>query len=98
DVLIGEPDATRRHVLADRMRRVGAVDAVHGVAEIHGASAEGVAGAAGHEARQVGLAVDHLCRRMPVRPFLLAGDALHAGPGEALAADADAVADGATIA
>ena len=30
---------------------------------------------------------------MPIRPLGLAGDLLHAGPGEAVAADADAVAD-----
>jgi len=34
--------------------------AVHGVAEIHGAGAHRVARAAGHEARQIGLALDHL--------------------------------------
>ena len=69
-----------------------------GVAEIHGARAERIARAAGHEARQIRLARDHLRRRMPVRPFLLAGDGLRAGPGEAFAADADAVADRAAVA
>jgi hypothetical protein len=52
---------------------------------------ERIAVAAGHEARQVGLALDHLRRRRPVRPLGLALDRLGAGPGEALAADADAV-------
>ena len=74
DVLVGEADAARRHALADGRRRVGAVDAEQGIAEIHGARAERIARAAGHEARQVRLAVDHLLRRMPVRPFLLARD------------------------
>ena len=36
---------------------------------------------------------DHLRRRLPVRPLLLAADMDDAVPAEALAADADAVAD-----
>ena len=48
---------------------------------------------ASHEARQIGLARDHLRRRMPVRPLRLARDGLHAGPGEAFTADADPIAD-----
>ena len=35
---------------------------------------------------------------MPIRPFRLAADGLHAGPGKALAADADAVTNGAALA
>ena len=35
---------------------------------------------------------------MPIRPFRLAADGLHAGPGKAFAADADAVADGPALA
>src|SRR5439155_7401516 len=71
---------------------VGAVDAVDRAAEIHGARAERIGRPAGDEARQIGLALDHLRRRGPIRPLRLALDALDAGPGEALAADADAVA------
>jgi len=55
------------------------------------AERERVFRAAGHEARQVGLAIQHVVRRDPIRPFALGGDLLHAGPGEALTADADAV-------
>ena len=69
DVLVQHADAARRDELADRRGLVGAVDAVDGRAEIHRAGAERVAGAAGHEARQIGLALDHLGRRMPVRPL-----------------------------
>src|SRR5262245_26768330 len=36
--------------------------------------------------------MDHLRRRRPIRPLGLALDRLHAGPGKAFAADADAVA------
>jgi len=57
-----------------------------------------VAGAAGHETRQIRLALDHLLWRMPVRPLGLLLDRLGAGPGEALAADADAVAQRAAVA
>src|SRR5207237_4646875 len=91
DVLIGQADAARRHELADRRGIIGAVDAILAGAEIHGARAERVAGTAGHEARQIRLARDHFGRRMPVRPFRLAADGLHAGPGKTVAADADAI-------
>ncbi len=64
-------DAARGDELADRRGLVGAVDAIDGGAEIHRARAEGIAGAR-HEARQIGLALDHLGRRMPIRPFGLA--------------------------
>ena len=74
------------------------MNAVHAGAEIHRPRAERIAGAAGHEARQIGLARDHLGRRMPIRPFRLAADGLHAGPGKTFAADADAVSDGAALA
>src|SRR5262249_2290013 len=76
---------------ADGGRMVGAGDAVARAAEIHGARAERVAGTAGHETRQVRLAMDHLRRRRPIRPLGLALDRFHAGPSEAFAADADAV-------
>jgi hypothetical protein len=70
------------------------VDAVERGAEIEGARAERIGGAAGHEARQVGAAAQHLGGRAPVRPLGLAGDGLGAAPAEARTADADAVADG----
>ncbi len=93
DVLIQHADAARRHELADCRGLIGAVNAIHGGAEIHGAGAKRVAGTASHEARQIGLPLDHLARREPVRPLRLLGDLLHAGPGETVAADANAVAD-----
>src|SRR5215468_3921151 len=98
DVLVGHADAARRDELADRGGIVGAVDAVFARTEIHGAGAERIAGTAGDEARQIGLARDHLRRRIPVRPLRLAADRLYAGPGETLTADADAVADRAAAA
>src|SRR3974390_916192 len=92
DVLVQQPDATRGNGLPDRRGLVGAVDAIERVAEIESARAEWIARATCHDARQIGLALDHLRRREPVRPFLHARDALRARPGEAFAADADAVA------
>ena len=68
------------------------MDAVHRAAQIKRARAERIGRAASDEARQIGLAVDHLRRRSPVRPLGLALDAFGARPGEAFAADADAVA------
>ncbi len=93
DVFVDQADATRRHLSTDGRGSVGAVDAVDGAAEIHGAGAERVLRAAGHEARQIGLALHHFRGRRPIRPLGLARDGLGARPGEAFAADADAVAD-----
>src|SRR6202158_1749423 len=67
-------------------------------AEIHRAPPPRIAGPARHETRQVRLARDHLRRRVPIRSFRLAADGLNAGPGEAFAADADAVPNGAALA
>src|SRR5271163_1270560 len=78
--------------MADRLRRVGAVDAIYGGAEIHGACAKRIARSTGHEARQVRLALDHFRWRMPIRPFRFTRYLQQSGPGEAVAADADAVA------
>src|SRR5262249_14751150 len=86
--------AARRYEAADRLGRVGAVNTVDGVAEIHRARAERIARTARHEARQIGLALDHLRRRRPIRPLGLALDRLRAGPSEAFAAHANAVAHG----
>ena len=71
---IDQPEAAGRDASADRLRLIGAVDAVDRGAEIKRAGAERVARAAGHEARQIGLARDHLRRRRPVGPLRLAGD------------------------
>ena len=98
DVFIGQANAARGDELADGRGIVGAVNPVDAGAEIHGARAERIAGAARHEARQIGLARDHFRRRMPIRPLGLPGDRLHAGPGKTLAAYADAVANRAALA
>src|SRR5271165_844009 len=91
-VLVDEAEAARRYSVADRLRLVGAVNAIDGLAQIKGARAHRIAGAPGHEARQIGLALDHLRRRAPVGPFLLARYLLQARPLEAVAPDADPVA------
>ena len=90
-ILVEQADAARGHEAADGLGRVGAVNAIDGVAKIHRARAEGIARAARHEARQIGLALDHLRGRRPVRPLGLALDRLHAGPSEAFTTHANAV-------
>ena len=70
-----QPDETAR---ADRSRLVRAVNAIHRAADIERARPHRIAGTAGHEARQVRLALDHLGRRTPVGPLRLAVDALQA--------------------
>ena len=71
----------------------GAVDAIDGAAQIHRTGAERILRAAGHEARQIGLALQHVGGWCPIRPFGLARHRLGARPGETLTADSDAVAD-----
>src|SRR5689334_11225548 len=91
-VFIGEADTARRHERANRGWLVGAVNAVKRLAEIERARAKWIAFTTSHEARQIGLTLDHLGGRMPIRPLGHAGDLLGAGPGETLTSDADAVA------
>src|SRR5712671_7800676 len=52
----------------------------------------GVVDAAGHMARQVRPAMQHLRGRRPVRPFPLGADLADAAPGEAVATHADGIA------
>ena len=92
-ILVQQADAATRHMRANARRFVGAVNAVHCAAQIHRARAKRIAWAAGHEAREIGLALQHIRRRQPIRPFRLALYGLDARPGKAVAADADAVAD-----
>src|SRR5918994_4064593 len=84
--------------MADGLRLIGAVDAEDRRAEVQRAGTHRITGAAGHEARQVGLTRDHLWRRTPVRPLGLAADPDQARPLEALAADPDPVAQGTVVA
>ena len=84
--------------MTDRLRLVGAVDAEDRRAEIERAGAHRIAGTARHEAREIGLARDHLRRRAPVRPLGLAADPHQSGPLEAFTSDTDAVAQGAVVA
>ena len=85
-------------MLADAGGLVGAVNAVRRAAQIHCTRAKRIARAAGHEAREIGLSLQHIRRRQPIRPFRLALYRLDAGPSKTIAADADAVADGPTAA
>src|SRR3984893_9529977 len=93
-VVVDHPDAARCRAPADAPRRIGAVNAIEGTAEIQGTRPERIAFAARREARQVRRALDHLGRRRPVRPLRLALDRLHAGPGETFTADSDSIPDG----
>src|SRR6185503_12673294 len=90
-------NAARRDRAADRAGIVGAVDAEERAADVKRAGAERVAWAAFHIGRNGyafgGFAGDHLGRRAPARPFLLGDDVRGAGPLEALATDADLVAN-----
>src|SRR5579864_6595292 len=95
DIGVDEAEAARRHFRADRIRAVGAMNAIDRGAEIHRPRAERVTRTACHEARQIGLALDHLRWWHPVRPFGLAADVQKPLPLKTIAADADAVSKGA---
>src|ERR1017187_8113695 len=97
DIGIDQAETSRRHGRSDGLRRIGAVDAIDGGPEIKRARAQRIAGPAGHEARQIRLALDHFGRRYPVWPFLLAGDAQQPLPLKAIAANADSITDRAPI-
>src|SRR5258705_7406274 len=92
DVFVGHAEASGRHRLADRVRLVGAVNAIKRRAQIHGPRPERVVDAARHMARQGGPPRQQLRRRGPARPFLFRRDAVDAGPAKAVAADTDPVA------
>src|ERR1019366_3813036 len=91
-VLVAHPDAAGRHVGADGPGLVGAVDAIERGSQIHRARAERILRTAFHVPRQIRTPHQHFRRRRPIRPFLLGGNLLDARPGEAGAADADAIA------
>src|SRR6266849_8257238 len=97
DVAIDQAEASGRNRASDGLRLIGAVNAIDRPTKIKRACTHGIAGASGHEAGQIGLALDHFRRRRPVRPFLLAGDAQQALPLKAVAANADAIADVASV-
>src|ERR1700736_1158764 len=73
------------------------MDAIHGRAEIQSTGAERIARAAGHEAGQIRLSLDHLRRWRPVRPFRLARNLQQTLPLEAVSSDPDAVTQCAAV-
>ena len=100
-----EAGAAARQVGADRLGVAGAVDRELGVAaaliEIEHAGAERIVEAGRHAVGilgRLGLALDHLRRRRPDRPFGLAPDIGLAAPQEALTADVRAIARGIAVA
>src|SRR6266496_1811746 len=94
NILIEQTNAARRNKLVDGRRLIRAVDAVERITKVERSCAERIARTACHEPRQIGLAVNHFWRRMPVRPFDHASNALRAGPCETLTADANTVPQG----
>src|SRR6516164_3364165 len=74
-VIIDQADTATRGALANASRVIGAVNAIFGAADINRTRAEWIAGTARNHARQIGLAHDHLRRRVPIRPLGFARDA-----------------------
>ena len=98
DIRIGETEAAGRHGVPDRLRLVGAVNAIFRMPDVERAGTQRIAGPSGHEAGQIRLPFDHLGRRAPVRPLRLAGDPMNARPLKADPPDPDPIADGAVVA
>src|SRR5262245_13380443 len=92
-VFIGEADAAARDLSADGARRIGAVNTKLRSGDVHRARPKWITGTARGHAWQIRLSSKHFRRRIPVRPFGLALNRPHSGPGEAFATDADAVTD-----
>src|SRR6516165_4781487 len=93
DIFVGQTNTARGHEGAYGGGLIGAVDTVFRVTEIHRACPKRIGFTPGHEARQVGLALNHLLRRQPVRPFFHAADVLGARPSEALTTYTNPVAN-----
>jgi hypothetical protein len=90
-VIVRQPDAAEIEGASDRLRRVGSVNAHAAIVEDDDARAERIAWFAFHHAGGRELAFDHVGRRLPLRPFLLAGYFVQAGDARAGFADADAI-------
>ncbi len=98
-IFVEHADATAGSILADAARLQRTVEAIAGIdaiaKQVHCARAKRVLRrAAVDEFRQFGVALPHLRRRRPPRPERFAVDRGAAIPFEALAPDADAIADG----
>src|SRR5262249_55696176 len=96
---------------ADGARLEGSMDAVERVLvalpQVEGPRTEGIARSTGHAKAalqlthlppEIGLALNHLLRGIPVGPFLLVVDLSHARPAKTLAPHPHAIADGAPAA
>src|SRR5262249_3556490 len=105
-VLVDHANAAGGNALADGPGLIGAMDPIKRVSitlpEIHRAGAKRVTRAAAHTdaalqlthlSPELRLSLQHLLGRIPVRPFPLIMNRRYAGPGEACAPDANAVAD-----
>src|SRR5258707_328519 len=108
DILIDHADTPGRDTLADRPGFDGAVNAKERILvalpQVKCAGAEWVARTAmhaqpalqlAHHSPDLGLALDHLFRWIPVGPFLLVVDGGDARPVESAPTNADAIANGA---
>ena len=93
DILVGQTNTARGHEGAYGGGLICAVDTVFRVAEIHRACPKRIGLTTGHETWQIRLALNHLLRRKPIRPFFHAANVLGTRPGEALTPDSDAVAN-----
>ena len=91
DVAVEHPEASGRFRATNRLRIVGAVNAIERIAEIDRFRAERIVQAAEHTFRQFGFALTHLGRRIPIGPIGNARHLLTARPRETVSADTDRI-------
>src|SRR4029078_2219724 len=80
-ISVEHTNAPARYFMANRFRRVGAVNTIDRAAEINCPGTQRIAFATSHPARKVWLPRNHLLRRRPIRPFGFPRDELSPSPG-----------------
>src|ERR1700730_7341761 len=98
DIVVAQSNAPRSSGGADGVRLVRAMDAIHGIAQVHCACAERIGRAAAHMMWPIGPPPQHLGGRRPIRPLPLVSNGRGPAPCEAIATDADAVSQSLTFA
>jgi hypothetical protein len=98
DIVVAQSNAPRSSGGTDGVRLVRAMDAIHGIAQVHCACAERIGRAAAHMMGQIGPPPQHLGGRRPIRPLPLVSNGRGPAPREAIATDADAVSQSLTFA
>src|SRR5262245_5536503 len=91
DVRVKHPGTSRRGCTSNRLRIIGAVDAIEGIAQIERHRPQRILDAARHLLGKAWVAFTHFRGGIPIRPRLLAAYCFSTCPVKTLAADGDPV-------